>query len=104
MAALKVPPESVNLSTGSQASFKTMPSTFSEQFLAVLNLKYLRRIRCSENDRLTTSPQHPIPAFCSDHTRTRMSNGSTEDAVHYRLPDSNRAKSRYPRAHARGTC
>ena len=25
MAALKVPPESVNLSTGSQASFETMP-------------------------------------------------------------------------------
>src|SRR4030095_14488300 len=24
-----------------------------------------------ENDRLTTSPRHLIPAFCSDHTRTR---------------------------------
>jgi hypothetical protein len=47
-------------------------STFFEQFLAVLNLKYLRGILRSENDRLTTSPQHPIPVLCSDHTRTRI--------------------------------
>ena len=46
-------------------------STFFEQILVGLNLKYLCRILRSENGRLTTSPQHPIPAFCSDHTRTR---------------------------------
>ena len=50
---------------------KTPLSTFFEQFLVALNLKYLRRILRSENGRLTTAPQHPIPAFCSDHTRTR---------------------------------
>src|SRR5215510_15475187 len=49
---------------------KTSLSTFFEQFLVVLNLKYLHRIQCSENGRLATSPQHPIPAFCSDHTQT----------------------------------
>jgi hypothetical protein len=49
---------------------KTSLSTFFRQFLGVLNLKYLRRILRSENGRLTTSPQHPIPAFWSDHTQT----------------------------------
>ena len=33
MAALKVPPESVNLSTGSQASFETMPKIALAQSL-----------------------------------------------------------------------
>src|SRR5574341_14126 len=64
---------------------KTSLSPFSEQFLAVLNLKYLRRILRSENDRLVTSPQHPIPAFCSDHTRTRLT------AVRCRLSSSRSA-------------
>src|SRR4029434_2347460 len=50
---------------------KTSLSIFLEQFLAVLNLNYLRRMRLSKNAHLIASPQHPIPAFCSDHTRTR---------------------------------
>src|SRR5215475_181549 len=60
---------------------KTSLSTFFEQFLVVLNLKYLHRIQCSENGRLTTAPQHPIPAFCSDHTRTRLTTAGVWNSV-----------------------
>src|SRR5262245_31045911 len=62
---------------------KTSLSTFFEQFLVVLNLKYLRRILRSENGRLTTSPQPSIPAFCSDHTRTRSRSSSSSPRRRY---------------------
>ena len=38
-------------------------ATFFEQFLVVLNLKYLRRILRSENGHLTTIASAPYPSF-----------------------------------------
>ncbi len=44
---------------------KTSVSIFLEQFLTVLNLKYLRRILLSKNGRLIAMRQSPIPVFCA---------------------------------------